>query len=61
MNPSTHSHYMKLETIFNLYEKMNREDIIFSYRGEITKEFLSSVYAMVETGSLFDGAGRRPP
>ena len=50
---------MKLQTIFDLYEKMNKDDIIFSYRGEITKEFLSSVYAMVETGSLFDGAGRR--
>ena len=44
---------MKLHTIFDLYEKMNSEDIIFSYRGEITKEFLSSVYAMVESGDLF--------
>ena len=59
MNPSTHSHYMKLETIFNLYEKMNREDIIFSYRGEITKEFLSSVYLMVESGDMFERADRK--
>ncbi|MBK5283861.1 MAG: hypothetical protein JJE25_00525 [Bacteroidia bacterium] len=43
---------MKLETIFDLYERMNKEDIIFSYRGEITKEFLSYIYAMVESGDL---------
>jgi len=35
---------------------MNKEDIIFSYRGEITKEFLSYIYAMVESGDLLTGS-----
>ena len=50
---------MNLQNIFDLYEKMNKEDIVFSYRGEITKEFLSTVYAMVESGDMFEGANRK--
>jgi len=34
--------------LYNIYLSMEREDIILSFKGDITKELLSSVYQIVE-------------
>lgn len=35
--------------IYNLYKSMERDDIILSFKGDITQELLSSVYQIMES------------
>src|ERR1035437_4580566 len=34
--------------LYNIYQNMEKEDIILSFKGDITKDLLSSVYQIVE-------------
>jgi Na+/phosphate symporter len=37
-----------MSDIYNLYKAMEREDVILSFKGDITQELLSSIYQIME-------------
>ncbi|MBL7926946.1 MAG: SiaB family protein kinase [Bacteroidia bacterium] len=38
-----------MSDIYNLYKTMEREDVILSFKGDITQELLSSIYQIMES------------
>lgn len=38
-----------MKDIFTIYSEMDNEDILLAYKGDVTKELLSSIYSIVES------------
>jgi hypothetical protein len=44
---------------YDLYNKMTKDDIVLSYKGDITKDLLASVYEIIESSLGSDHAERQ--